>query len=380
MHFSWFTEAIGSRGRLLGPLGLRRLVILLLLFPLYLALQTCHWLAFFLDELFFRGYRKVVIKEPLFLTGIPSSGSLFVQQTLARDVGQFTTFKRWEAVFAPSIIERRLIRGLSRIDKLLGAPIHWLLDCILKRAIGPCASLGPEGLHAPAEDSLCLIPAGGCFIMMIAFPASPSLWQLGRFQEIPDDQRKTLVRFYRGCIQKHLYDAPRGTRLLSRNPAFASWIPDLRFAFPDARYLICVREPRTALASNLKALRPGLSFFGTLAAADTVALEFQTALAHSYRILLEEKGSFLVDHMAVVDHASLESDTQSNLLRTVRQLSVPLSGELLHAIEQADADSGMRNTRQETAPLTAKAGPTEFGSMVTSIYRELLEQPHMSAK
>ncbi|NDV63166.1 sulfotransferase [Puniceicoccales bacterium CK1056] len=379
MHFSWFMEAFSSRGRLLGPIGFRRIILLLFVFPMYLVLQATHWFCFLLDELFFRNYRKVHIKEPLFISGIPSSGSLFVHRTIARDTGQFTTFKRWEAILAPSIVERRLIRGISKIDRLLGAPIHRVLNFLLRKTVGPAAALNEEGLYAPAEDSLCMIPASGFFLMMTAFPASSSLWQLGRFQEIPDNHRQTLVRFYRRCMQKHLHEVPGGARLLSRNPAFSSWIPDLRFLFPDARYLVCVREPRAALTSSLESLRPGLAFCGTLAASDIVSLEYQTALAHSYRILLEEKGSFLVDHMAVIDHKDLLEDAKAHLPRLMRQLTIPLSDSLIHAIDNANAKAGMRHTIQSGAPLAWKSGPVEFGSLVTGIYKELLERPHMSA-
>ena len=379
MHFSWFTEAISSRGRALGPLGLRRLVVLALLFPLYLCIQAMHWLGFLFDELLFRDYRKVTIKEPLFITGIQSSGSLFVHQTIAGDTSNFTSLKRWEAIIAPSITGRRIICGLSKLDRIIGSPMHRVLDFFLRKLFGPQAGLDDKGLHAPVEDSLCMIPASGFFLMMTVFPSSPSLWQLGRFQEIPDSQRQTLVRYYRRCLQRHMFTAPEGTRLLSRNPAFTSWIPDLRFTFPDARYLVCVREPRAALASSLQGLRPALARWGTLPAADTISLEYQTALAHSYRILLEEKSSFLVDHMAILDHQDLLDAAKPTLLRIMRQLTIPLSDELVRSIDNARIEAGLGHTRQGPQPLARKSGPVEFGSLVTDIYRDLLERPHMSA-
>lgn len=379
MHFSWFTEAISSRGRALGPLGMRRLILLFILFPLFLAAQGFHWLAFFIDELLFRQYRQVSIKEPLFITGIPTSGSRLVHRAISRDRKQFTTFTQWEAIFAPAIVEKRLIRGFSKLDRLFGAPVHRLVNCLLTKLLGPRAALDENGLYAPAEDSLCMIPAGGFFFLVTAFPASPSLWQLGRFQEIPDSRRQTLVRFYQRCLQKHLHEAPRETRLVSRNPAFSSWIPDLRFAFPDARYLICVREPRAALAASLHALRPALAFSGTLSAADTVSLEYQTALAHSYRILLEEKDSFLVDHMAVADYHEFLEEPGGTLSRLVKQLTISLSEDLKQAIDATEPEVGLVEMPQPASHKAMKSGPVEFSSMVGGIYHEILERPHMSA-
>jgi hypothetical protein len=62
LHLLWFSEALESRGRYLAPLGIRRLLVLLFLFPFFLAVQACHWLGFLLDEIFFRDYREVKIK------------------------------------------------------------------------------------------------------------------------------------------------------------------------------------------------------------------------------------------------------------------------------------------------------------------------------
>lgn len=378
LHLLWFVETIGPRGRALGPLGIRRLVILLILGPLYLLLQVCHWLGLLLDELFFRRYRSVPIKEPLFVTGVPCSGSSLVQRVLANDTGQFTTLRRWEVVLAPSIFQKRLIRALSRIDRALGAPLHCLADCLLGRLVGPRARLNADGLYAPEEDYLCLLPAAGCFVMMAGFPASPSLWELGRFPEIPDPHRERLIRFYRACLQKHLYDARRGVRLLSKNTAFASWIPDLRLAFPDARYLVCIREPREVLPLKLSSLRPGLDFCGTLPAADTIALELQTVLTHAYRILLEEKDSFLVDHLAVIDHRELQTDLQAALRRRLRQLTIQITDQLDQAIDRADPQALPQLDPDLVIPLSAKSGPREFGSMVTQIYEKILDHPPQS--
>ena len=195
LHLTWLAEAFGKRGRQLAPLTLRRIGILLFIIPAGIALQIIHWIGFFLDELFFRSYRDVGIKEPLFITGIPRSGTTFVHRTLSRDTAQFTTFRTWEAILAPSITERKVIQAISWCDKRIGRPLHRLLDHWTRKLTGGFADIHEVGLKSPEEDYLTLLPVGGCFIMVLAFPASRNIWQLGRFQEIPDDQRATSIIF-----------------------------------------------------------------------------------------------------------------------------------------------------------------------------------------
>jgi hypothetical protein len=376
LHATWFVESFGRRGRQLAPLGLRRLLLLLILFPVYLMLQGLHWLGFLLDEILFRAYRDIEVKEPLFVTGIPRSGTTFIHRTLARDTSQFTSFTTWEALLAPSITERKIIRALAFVDKAVGRPLHRLIHAMTRRLTGGFEHIHPVGLGAPEEDYLSLLPAGACFILVLAFPASRSLWQLGRFQEVPDEQRDIVVGFYKACLRKHLYVAGPGKRLLSKNAAFASWIPDLRSAFPDGRYLMCIREPRAALASQLSSLRPGVEFFGTLPAAEVLNLEFQTVFAHAYRILQQEKNSFLVDHLAVVDQRQLKADTRAVLKASLRQLAVPLTPALADSIEEAHNASRQHRSHHQHAPLSEKTGPVEFGSMVLKIYEDILNNPH----
>jgi hypothetical protein len=376
LHLAWFVESFGKRGRQLAPLRPRRLILLLILFPAYLLLQGLHWLGFLLDEIFFRSYRQITVKEPLFITGIPRSGTTFVHRTLARDTSQFTTFTTWEALLAPSITGRRVIRGLAAIDKAIGGPGHRLIHAMTRRLTGGFEHIHAVGPGAPEEDYLALLPAGAAFILVLAFPASSSLWQLGRFQEIPDEQRAVIIGFYKACLQKHLYVAGPGKRLLSKNAAFASWIPDLRTAFPDGRYLMCIREPRAALSSQLSSLRPGLAFFGTLPASEIFTLEFQTIFAHAYRVLQQEKNSFLVDHLAVIDQRQLKQNTRAVLETALRQLAVAFTPELASAIEEAqEASKGHRSHHQHT-PLSEKSGPVEFGSLVLKLYEDIINNPH----
>ena len=378
LHLLWFFEAFESRGRFLAPVGLRRLLLLLVLYPLFLFLQLLHWIGFLLDELFFRDYREVEIKEPLFVIGVPRSGTTFVHRAISADQDQFTTMETWEALLAPSITGRKLVRALSRLDRKAGGPLHKLLDALTERLTGSFNHIHAVGLHAPEEDYLSLLPAAGCFILVLAFPASRSLWQLGRFQELPDDQRAILVGFYKRCLQKHLYCAPPGRRLLSKNAAFGSWLPDLRFAFPDARYLFCIREPRSSLSSQLSSIRSGLEFFGTTRAADTYSLEFQTVFAHIYRILLDEKQSFLVDRLAIIDQGRLRQDTANVLEQSLRQVCVPLTDSLRQAIAAAAEAGEEAGSGHAHSPLTAKSGPDEFNSLVRHIYEDILAHPCMT--
>lgn len=50
--------------------SLQRGLVVLLLLPLMWLFALYHWLGLALDELLFRGYRRVCVRQPLFVLGV----------------------------------------------------------------------------------------------------------------------------------------------------------------------------------------------------------------------------------------------------------------------------------------------------------------------
>jgi len=372
LYLQSYSQSLSAMGRMVVPLGKRRIAILLLFFPFFLSVQALHWLGFLLDEIFFRGYRKVTVRNPLFITGVPRSGTTFLHRTFAKDEKQFTTFRTWEALLAPSVTEKKLLRGLSYIDKCIGRPLHRLFEALTKKITGEFADIHEVGPSAPEEDYLTLLPAGGCFILALAFPANPAIWALARFQDMPEEDRQTLIAFYKSCMQKHLYTVAPGLRLLSKNAAFASWIPDLRMAFPDSRFIFCIRDPKPTLSSQLSSIISGIRFFATDSALDTFSLEFQTVLAHAYRVLRDEMQSFLPDHLAIIDLTYLKKDSEALLTTVAKRLCLELDESLKQAFREAGAESRAHVSQHKHVPVMAKSGPSEFIACVQPLYEEMI--------
>ncbi|MGB0744741.1 MAG: sulfotransferase, partial [Opitutales bacterium] len=195
-QFGWWISSLWPGRHEGAPLGPQRLVFLLLLYPLFLFLQLVHWLGFLCDELIFTSYRKVKVSAPVFVLGIPRSGTTFLHRTLAADRARFTSFSTWEAVLAPSITERKLLGSLRAADRALGSPLYKLVQKLLGSASGDFNEIHEVGLSAPEEDYLGLLPAASCFIMLLAFPYASQLRQLAQLDTMPEHERTRLLDFY----------------------------------------------------------------------------------------------------------------------------------------------------------------------------------------
>jgi len=322
LHLCWWLASFWPGKHPGAPVRPGRLLFLLLGYPLFFVLQVLHWLGFALDALFFGGYRKVGIESPVFILGIPRSGTTFLHRTLAADPS-YTSFTTWEAALAPSITERKLIGLISRLDRAFGAPGRRLLKFCLNRSKGNFDAIHEVDLSAPEEDYLSLLPAGACFILLLAFPFSTELAALARLDQLPEDRRRAILRFYKSCLQRHLY-CHRGKRLLSKNAAFASWCSALREAFPDAKFLVCIREPERALSSQLSSLAPARRLFGTDPDGKQTAARFTGIYAHTYQSLARFVTSTEREQTAVICQNKLRAGPAGTIRAALHALSLAM--------------------------------------------------------
>ena len=66
---------------------------------------------------------------------------------------------------------------------------------------------------------------------------------------------------------------------LSKNAAFSTWLPQLKKLFPNAKFILSIREPQTAISSQLSALKSARSLFGT----DPSGTETQSIILESFK-------------------------------------------------------------------------------------------------
>lgn len=300
-----------------GPGVLRRRALLFLFTPLFLLIQSVHWLCFLLDELFFPGYRKVEIREPLFVVGLPRSGTTFLQRVLARDESRFTTTRLWELLLAPSIIQRKILLGLGALDRALGRPVGRLLAWTDSRGFGWMEAIHEVSLTDPEEDYFLLLPVFACFLLVVPYPYHPAIWELARFDELPRKKRGAILAFYRRALQRHLYVAGPERQILSKNPAFTPFLRSLLETFPDARVLCCVRDPEKAVPSVLSSLRPGAEFLGYEMSEPRIRDAFLEMLVYFSEHALEVLGQEPEDRYAFVPMPTLKADARGFVLEEV---------------------------------------------------------------
>ncbi|GAB4427960.1 MAG: hypothetical protein OHK0039_46400 [Bacteroidia bacterium] len=232
----------------------RRRVFMVLLLPLFALTTIVNWVFLGLDEVLFARYRRQALPRVVFITGVPRTATTYLYHLLAADTAQFTCFRLWELILAPSICQKYFFRVLGWVDRRLGSPLHHLADGLDKYIFGAFRGIHDIGLRKPEEDEALLLLIFSSVYLSYFFPDTAALDPLLHFDRaLPQRQQDHILQFYRRCVQRHCYvHDPQGQRFfLSKNPTFACKLGALARHFPQGRVLYLLRSPLRTIPATI---------------------------------------------------------------------------------------------------------------------------------
>lgn len=214
-------------------------------------LELFNTLCLLLDEVFFPGYRRVQIHNPVFIIGNARSGTTFLHRTLSQDADRFFVFRTWEILF-PSVLQKKIGSWVGRVDRVFGSPLKRLIQRIERRTLGEFHDLHPTGLFYPEEDEMLFLHCFSSPFLIFFFPPGEGAPELFHFDRTVDAKRRArLMRFYESCLKRQAYTRGKTKVFLSKNPVFCGKIASLHEMFPGARFVYLVRNPLEAIPSMI---------------------------------------------------------------------------------------------------------------------------------
>jgi len=326
--------------------------------------STFHALCFFLDKVFFPGLRKVDLQDPVFLVGHARSGTTLTHRLMSRDEGRFSSFMLYECYF-PSLIQKKLIRaGIAFDKKVLGGFMANRIAAWEERRYGAYKHMHEMGLTIPEEDDIVFYysMASGFWITKMPYMGDLDFYHMNDW---PKKKRQRYNQFYRECVRRQLYLNGPNKIHLSKNPLWAGRVASLLEAFPDARFVVNVRDPRDTIPSLLKLVRSGWNQMGWEESRQLKCLRVLAQQSwHSYRHPLE----FLETHPAaptsVVDYRDLTSDPANTIIQIYQDLGLPIDDRYRELLE----GEGRRERSHKTSHTYSLS---EFGLEGDAIREEL---------
>jgi hypothetical protein len=232
------------------PFQLRRWLIV----TFFLSLLTCFWvfvaIGRALDHILYPEFRRQKIRQPVFIIAPPRSGTTFLQKLLAKNRGTFAPVLMYQTIF-PSITIQKIIQSVALASRQKGGLLFDISSWIERHCFG-----GWDGMHKmrfaePEEDDGYFVYTFVTEAIYLLFPFVRALWGAGFADDLPPRQRRRLMRYYRSCLQRHLYLNGPEKILLSKATQLSGSIECLKAEFPDARIVNILRNPIESIPSHI---------------------------------------------------------------------------------------------------------------------------------
>ena len=277
-------------------------------------------------------------------------GTTYLHRLMARD-DQFSVVLMYE-MFFPSLLEKRLLRLLFRADEVLfGKRLRHKIDAIEERAFAETNDMHRTGFFAAEEDDFLLTwsLASGFWIVLFPYLGQLDFYHVDRWS---DRKRRRLMAFYSECVRRQL--ALNGGRThLSKNPTFCGRVESLIETFPDAKFIVPMRNPYETIPSLLKMLQTTWQLQGR---DERLILESVRILADqsfdSYCHPLDVLARHPEIRSCVVDYRDLVGEPAATMQRVYDELGLDLRPDVAAAI------SASRGQGHET---THRYSLEEFG-------------------
>ncbi len=193
-----------------------------------------------LDHLFFPGFRRIKIKNPVFIIGHPRSGTTFIHQ-LFTQTDEMAAFKAWHILF-PAVSQRIFIQ-----------PIIRYLIRKNKTEIIPESAGHRIALDKVEEEEMLFIHNRDTQFAIIGtiLGFADEDYRDIRFHDLqPRSRRIRSARFLKECFQRQIYYTGK-TQIFAQTHFSTHRIQTLMEVFPDAKFIYMHRDPHETLPSPI---------------------------------------------------------------------------------------------------------------------------------
>jgi len=194
----------------------------------------------FFDNIFFYRYRKVEVKQPVFIIGHPRSGTTFMHH-LFTQTDEMAAFTTWQLLF-PAITARLIVK-----------PIVKFLTRKKPVVLIPEEAGHQIALDSVEEDEMLFLHTHDTQFVIIGTPlgfAEEDYREL-RFHDLqPGPRRIKSAHYLKSVFKRHIYYTGK-TQIFAQTHFSTHRIKTLMEVFPDAKFIYMHRMPEDTLPSYL---------------------------------------------------------------------------------------------------------------------------------
>jgi hypothetical protein len=327
LYFKALWISLFKSKRTPGKLTPKRFFFISIIYLLYPLWYFSIRLAYGLDQLFYPSYQDQTIEQPIFIIGNFRSGTTLLHRLIGKDP-QFTGMKAWEIYVAPSIIQRKFIHWILKINTVIGNPIGKII-AIFEKSLKKYNYMHSTSLTEIEEDSQIFLHLWSTYDLFAFFPFPELVRPYIYYDEkVPDEQKEQEMTYYQEVLKRHIY-ANRGKRYISKSPQYSPKVKTLHKKFPDAKFINLVRSPLKVIPSSISMFSNHWKTYGDpeqeypLEASETIQEQARYWYLYPHQYLKK----LPPEQYYVLRYKDLVSDPQSAVERIYERFGIELSPE-----------------------------------------------------
>lgn len=208
-----------------------------------------------LDHVFFPGFKRQPVREPVFIVAPPRSGTTLTQKLMSLDEERFIYNALYQTIF-PAVSFQRCFDALVWVDRNVGRPFGRVVGWAEKKWFGGWDDMHQMRFNQPEEDDGFFVYTFVTEAIFLLFLHVDELWEAGFQDALPPEKRRQVMGFYRSCLQRRLYVSGHGKTMLTKGTQSSGAVESLLEAFPDAKFITLIRHPYQSVASHVSVFWP----------------------------------------------------------------------------------------------------------------------------
>jgi len=232
-----------------SDLKLRSRILLGIRTSIYLFLQPFWTFLWTLDDIFFREYKAVEIKDPVFIIGGFRTGSTSLHRSLALDTERYCSPRFFE-LGMPFLVFHKFLRFLEKLDEKYNTKCISSIEKVFQKIAGEEAMARHPMSYYEAEECDVLLTSlmwSGWYHIAL-MPDRQSWFTMGQISHFSRQDQEKLFTVYNRAMQKMLYHRGNGRTLLSKSHLI-EFLPIIREKIKSSHFVGIIRHPESAFVS-----------------------------------------------------------------------------------------------------------------------------------
>ena len=327
--------------------------------------QLIHLIFRLIDEIFFSGFRKVKITQPVFIIANPRSGTTYLHRLITMDDDRFA-YTKFAHTFFMTASFTKFANMVRWIDRHTGNLIRRSLNKMDDTFWGGWDNIHAMGFNKAEEDELPfaqMMMSTGVFLPFPYFHLIDSNKFLDK--ESPS-VRKNTMDFYESCVKRFVYAAGQDKTYLSKNVMSTGRFKSLLERFPDAKIIYIARHPYETVPSFTSMFS---SMYGPIPNDDPARLAWAELGIQYFQYLAEMRKEIPASQFIAVKYDDLINTPKETVLKVYEHFDWQASDEFKKTLDEEGA-------RHRNYQSTHEYSLDKFGLSKEYIYERLFDVFH----